>query len=72
MVPAHFTRISLRPRAIHDSPHRRARQWVSRVAAAATMRAMYAATTLNRMTATSWSAGRGSDLSEAAQCGAER
>jgi hypothetical protein len=30
------------------------------------MRVMSAATALNRMTATSWSAGRGSDLSETA------
>jgi len=43
---------------------------VSRVAAAATMRVMSAATALNRMTATSWNAGRGLDLSEAAQYGA--
>jgi len=49
MVPAHSTRISPRPRAIHDSPHRCARNWVSRVAAAATMRVMSAATALNRV-----------------------
>jgi hypothetical protein len=34
------------------------------------MRVMSTATALNQMTATSWNAGRGSDLSEAAQCGA--